>query len=142
MNVVMGNQFFGQVTVPLLWGTRAVIQDGEGRLSIIDLSGETASAEVVGDQPALGVAFLPKAEGFAILQDRKALYTYLPAAKRLVPGTLRLPECEINSDGIRIGSNFFSGNTVIGFGVGIAVSESGISMGGPLPPQLARLVTP
>lgn len=54
--------------------------------------------------------------------------------------SLKLPECEIQRTGIRVGCNMFSGNMVMGFGVGIVVDERGIGMGAPLPEGLAKLV--
>ena len=53
--------------------------------------------------------------------------------------SLKLPECEIQEAGIRIGTNSFSGNTIMGFGVGIIVDETGFGMGVSLPEALAKL---
>jgi len=41
---------------------------------------------------------------------------------------------------IRIGTNKFSGNIIHGSGIGIYVTEEGISLGSPLPVNLAKLV--
>lgn len=140
MNLKMGSQVFVNVQIPLLWGTRAVVQDEAGRLSVIDLAGDTAKLEILGDKPAPGVAFLPIIDGYTILSDDKQLYTYNPKKKTLTSINLELPECQIKPWEIRVGSNVFSGNTIVGFGVGIAVLESGIAIGGQLPPGLAKLV--
>ncbi len=60
---------FENVEIPLLWGTRAVIQDHEGLISVVDLEGDTARLEIVGDKPAPGVEFVPTLEGFQILSN-------------------------------------------------------------------------
>jgi len=140
MNLKMGSQVFVNVQIPLLWGTRAVVQDEEGWLSVIDLAGDTAKLEILGDKPAPGVAFVPTIDGHTILSNDKQLYTYNPKEKTLTSISLGLPECQVKPWEIRVGSSVFSGNTIVGFGVGIAVQESGITMGGPLPPRLAKLI--
>jgi hypothetical protein len=105
------------------------------------MSGERAKPEIVGDQPAPDTSFRPSVEGFVILKDGKELYSYNATEKRLTSISLGLPECEITATGTRVGSNEFSGNVISGFGVGIAVTPNGLSIGAPLPSGLARLVT-
>ena len=140
MNLQIGSQVFENVTIPLLWGKRAIVQDEAGHLSIIDLGGPTAKVEVIGDEPAPGVEFVPTVEGFEIMRDNKALYSYSPGTRTIASGSLALPPLQICETETRIGINVFSGNVVVGSGVGIIVSESGVGMGGPLPPGLAKLV--
>jgi hypothetical protein len=140
MNLKMGSQVFMNVQIPLLWGTRAVVQDEAGRLSVIDLAEDTAKLEILGDKPAPGVAFLPTIDGYTILSDDRQLYTYNSKEKTLTSIDLGLPECQIKPWEIRVGSSVFSGNTFEGSGVGIAVQESGMAIGSPLPPGLAKLV--
>ena len=140
MKINMGSQIFRDVMIPLLWGSRAVVQDKQGRLSVIDLSGKEARLEIVGDRPAPGTEFKPTIDGVTILENGKELYNYNPESKVLRSISLSLPECEIGPWQIRVGTNTFSGNMVSGYGVGIAVSEQGIGMGVPLPKNLAKLV--
>ena len=140
MNLKMGSQVFHDVQVPLLWGSRAVLQDNQGRLSLIDLGGDKAKLEIVGDKPAPGIEFTPVSNGFKIFNKGNAIYIYYPEEKRLISIDLELPECQLSEWEIRVGSNVFSGNVIAGFGVGIAVTKDGISMGAPLPPNLAKLV--
>lgn len=140
MNLRMGGQVFQDVQIPLLWGERAVIQDRQGRLSVIDLSGEEARLEVLADEPAPGIAFRPRIDGIVILSDETELYHYDPREKLLTGITLELPECQISPWATRVGSNQFMGNVFSGFGVGIAVTKDGIALGTPVPPRLAKLV--
>lgn len=139
MNIQMGSQYFHDVAIPVLWGTRAILQDKKGRLSVIDLSGEKARLEVLGDQPAPGAEFEPTLGGFIILSGGAELYSYSPTEKVLQGLSLKLPECQVQPSWIRIGTNRFSGNAVAGYGVGIAVTEHSIALGAPLPSGLARL---
>jgi hypothetical protein len=140
MNLKMGNQTFANVQVPLLWGKRAVVLDSKNRLSVINLSGSIAKLEIVGDKPAPGIEFVPVSEGFVIKEDGKELYSFNPQEKLLKAIELKLPPCQISDIDIKIGGSVFSGNMVMGFGVGIVVDENGMSMGAPLPPGLAKLV--
>lgn len=139
MNLKMGNQFFHGVQIPLLWGNRAIIQDKANRLSVIDLSENTARLEIVGDQPAPGVAFEPSFSGFKILKNGAVLYSYDPNDKRLESVSLGLPDCQITKWEIRIGNSKFSGNSISGYEVGLAVTPESIFVGAPMPPGLAKL---
>lgn len=141
MRISIGSQKFEDVKIPLLWGTRAILQDRKGRLSVIDLSGERARLEILGDEPAPRVKYSPRRDGFVILQSRGVeLYLYERSKHRLSSSVLNLPDCEVTRDSIKIGGSLFSGNVVAGFGVGLAVSEEGVVMGAPMPPNLAELV--
>jgi hypothetical protein len=140
MNLRMGSQVFRDVKIPLLWGDRAIVQDGRNRLSVVDLSGKSAHVEVLADEPAPGVAFRPQVDGVVILQNGVELYSYNPREKTLSSLSLGLPEVQIDATGTRIGTNWFSGYVVTGHGVGIEVKNEGsISLGAPLPANLAKL---
>lgn len=139
MNLRMGSQVFREVRIPLLWGERAVVQDREGRLSVFDLSGEKARLEILADDPAPGIPFRPRVDGFVVLSDEAELYSYNPREKLLMGIGLALPEVQINPWATRVGTNQFSGNVFSGFDVGIAVTKDGIALGASLPPGLAEL---
>lgn len=141
MKIRMGNQDFVDVTIPVLWGQRAVVQDRRGALSVIDLGGSTARLEILADKPAPGAEFVPEDEGFVVRQSGEDLYSYVPATKTLTPIALKLLPVQIQASGTLVGTNFFSGNVISGYGVGIYVREGGgIGVGAPLPPGLAKLM--
>ncbi|GAG31109.1 unnamed protein product [marine sediment metagenome] len=140
MNLNMGSQKFENVEIPLLWGKRAILEDKKGRISIISLEGAKAVIEVLGNKPAPNIQYELIEDGFKIIVDGQELYSYDPGRRIITGFSIKLPECEIQSTGIRIGTNMFSGNIIIGSGVGIVVDERGIGMGAPLPEGLAKLV--
>ncbi len=140
MNLSMGSQSFIDVEIPLLWGTRAIVQDRKGRISIIDLAGDRAKIEVLGDKPAPGMEFVPTNDGFDILGDGELIYSYNPGTRTLSSSQLGLPDCEIGESQTRIGSSVFSGNIIRGAGVGIHVTRDSISMRAPLPRGLAEFI--
>jgi hypothetical protein len=141
MRLRMGNQIFVDVNIPVLWGTRAVIQDRDGHLSVINLGGTRARLEILADKPAPKAHFIPTFDGFSVLSNnREELYSYSPDDRKLTSLSLDLPNCRIRSDAIEIGTNVFSNNVITGSGVGIKVTKDGISIGGPLPSNLADLV--
>lgn len=126
--------------MPVLWGSRAILQDKQGHLSIINLEGDSAVLEVIDDQPSARANFSPKNEGYVILDREGAeLYSVNPKTKSLTPIVLQLPPVTVGERELRLGTNVFGGNMVVGIGVGILVTESGIALGGPLPPALANL---
>ena len=140
MNINIGGQSFIGVQIPILWGTRAILQDKENRISVIDLSDTEARVEILGDKPAKGMEYSLNIDGFTLLKKGIEIYKYNPSDKLLSSIGLKLPECQISSQEIRIGTSTFSGNVVSGSGVGIFVSEHGMGMGGPIPPNLAKLI--
>lgn len=139
MNLQMGSHTFHDVTIPILWGERAVLRTSGGRLSIIDLAGPQARLEILADEPAPGVEFRPRVDGTVILRDGVELYSFDPRHKILTPIALRLPECELSDRELRVGASTFSGATVSGYGVGLLVTADSVGMGAPLPPGLAKL---
>lgn len=139
MKCRIGSQVFVDVQIPVLWGKRAILQDASARLSVIDLSGDKARPEIMGDEPADGVEFVPTVDGFAICCSGKEMYRYSPNDKRLVGKAVGLPDCQITEEWIAVGNNRYSGSTVVGSPVGILVTENLVSMGAPLPPGLAEL---
>lgn len=140
MNIQLGGQSFSNVAIPLLWGKRAIVQDREKRISIISLEGQKAQVEILGDQPAPDIEYSLTERGYEISHNGIALYSFDPERRVLTGFALQLPECEIGETTIRIGNSKFSGNSISGFAVGIAVSENGMSIGSPLPEGLAEFV--
>ena len=140
MNLRMGTQSFLNVTIPVLWGTRAILQDSQGKLSIIDLSGDEARLEIISGSPAPGIDFRPIPDGVAILADDKEVYSFDPNRGLLQSESLGLPPCHITPSGTMVGSNSFMGNVVQGFGVGLKITQEGIAMGAPVPDDLAELI--
>lgn len=140
MQVRIGSQIFIDVSIPMLWGNRAVIGHPHGELSIIDLSYEKAIPEVVSDKPWVGVEYTDKEDGFVIYRGGDAAYFYSPVRRILRDLSGKLPECEISKDKIRIGTNTVGSSTVVGLGVGIGITESGFYIGGPMPSGLAPLI--
>lgn len=138
MNFRLGGQFFADVKVPILWGSRAILQDQQGHLSIINLEGDTAVLEVIDDHPASGAAFSRTTEGFVILNSEGTeLYAVDPKTKSVTSARLRLPPITVGLRELRVGTNVFVGNIVAGLGVGIVVTEVGLALGGSLPSGLA-----
>ena len=139
MNFRIGGQFFSNVRVPVLWGSRAILRDQQGNLSIVNLEGESAILEVIDGRPAAGTNISPTTYGYEILdREGKQLYTVNPTTKSLTPVALRLPAVTLGEHELRLGLHVFEVN-MVGVGVGILVTESGITLGGPLPLILRNL---
>lgn len=140
MDLEIGSNRFAGVKIPVLWGERAIVQDQQGRISVIDLGGSEAKAEIVGDEPAPDVEFTPTIDGFKILRRGKAKYLYAKEQKSFESLSLSLPDVQISEREIRIGrGNVVQRAMIRGFDVGIHVREDGISLGAPLPKGLADL---
>ena len=140
MNIKMSSQVFKDVTIPLLWGKRAVMEDKEGKIYIVALDGEKAVVEVIANEPAPNIEYEFIENGFKIILNGKGVYSFDPNKKIITSISLNLPECELNKSYTRIGSSTVSGSSVSAFGVGIIVDENGMGIGAPLPEGLAKLV--
>jgi hypothetical protein len=94
----------------------------------------------LGNEPAPNIQYEVIEDGFKVIHNGQELYSF-DKERRVIKGlSQKLPECEIQSGGIRIGSNILSRKKATGFGVGVAVYEQRIVMGNSLPEGLARLV--
>jgi len=140
MNLKMGNQVFTNVAIPVLWGSRAIIQDENSRLHVLDLSSPTPLPEIVGDQPASGIEYQPIIGGFRVFREGAEVYTYLSEEKVLRSDTLGLPECQITPSHIRVGTSVFSGNVIANTPVGLTITRDGIGIGGAIPKGLAAFL--
>ena len=140
MNIKMSSQIFKDVEIPLLWGKRAVMEDKEGKMYIIALDDEKAVVEVIANEPASNIEYELIENGFKIILNGNAIYSFDPNKKIITSISLNLPECELNQSYTRIGSNRISECSISAFGVGIVVDEQGMGIGAPLPEGLAKLV--
>ncbi len=147
MNLNIAGNVFQNVTIPLLWGDRAIVQDRKGRISVIDLRGGPATSkkpiavpEIIGDEPAPGVEYLPTESGFNIMRDGEVLYSFDAEDKLLRAGSLDLPEVQIGPSEIRVGGSIFQSNIIYGAAVGIVVDQDSIGIGARLPKGLAELM--
>lgn len=125
MDFRLGTQNFIGVKIPLLWGTRAILSHPSGALSVIDIGGESAFPEIISDVPWNQVEYSEKEDGFVIYRGDIQAYFYSPARKLFRDMRGSLPECEISAEYTRVGTNKISGGMIVGFGVGIGVSENG-----------------
>lgn len=139
MNIRIGSNRFENVEIPILWGKRAILQDAEGRLSVVDLGADRARLEVLGDGPAPGVAFRPVPDGFVITHEGLDLYSFNRVRKSFTSLSLGLPDVKLGRDAIAVGTNRYISGVVAGYGVGIAITDSSVAFGAPLPDGIARL---
>ena len=141
MNLNIGSQTFINVEIPVLWGTRAVLQDSAGKLSVIDLSGKDARLEIVDNEPGPGVDYKLTPDGIVIIVDDTETYSFDPKRGSFSSDVLGLPDTQITTGGTTVGGSRFSGNMVMGAAVGLMVTKDGIAMGVTrLPEGLAKLV--
>ncbi|MBI3896851.1 MAG: hypothetical protein HY308_00980 [Gammaproteobacteria bacterium] len=139
MNIRFGTQVFRDVKIPVLWGKRAIIGHPSGELSVVDLSESIARPEIVTNKPWTNIEFSDKEDGLVIFKNGAPVLFYSPPRKLFRDLSGSLPECEISSQEIRIGTNRIQNAMVSGFQVGIGISEDGFFIGGPLPAGLATL---
>lgn len=140
MNIRTGGQFFANVKIPILWGSRAILQDQYGHLSIVNLEADGPVLEVIDDHPVAGTNFSHRSEDFLILDvEGIELYALNRLTKSVTSISLGLPTVTLGLQEVRVGTNVFVGSTAADIGVGVIVTESGVTLGGSLPPGLAAL---
>src|SRR3954452_19286057 len=101
MDIRVGTRILADIGIPVLWGDRAVAQDSDRRLSVIDYRSEPARLEILEDRPAPGINFVPTVSGFRILPLRGGPYEYNKTDKTLTSTTNELPECQIDESFVR-----------------------------------------
>ena len=142
MRISIGSNIFHDVQIPVLWGSRAILQDPKVRFSVIDLSSGIARLEVLMNEPAPGAAYLPIEGGFKVLEQDQALYAFFPSERMFESISLDLPSIVLGPNETRIGQGIVMRNNLMSnVAVGIRIDEQGIAMGAPLPEKLARLVS-
>ena len=139
MDIEVGSNRFTDVEIPLLWGTKAVVQTNDG-VSVIELAGPEAQLEVLAGRPADGVVYAEVTGGFEITSEYGISFVLQTPPMILHDPRGVLPECVIDEQEITVGSYRFSGNLVVRTAVGLLVTEQGISIGARLPDGLAKLV--
>ena len=135
----LGSNKFEGVTVPILWGSRAIFEGAEpGTFRVIDLAAVPARVEIDESEPAPGIGFQPRLDGYGIRNDVEVVYTFAPATRTLRDPSGSLPDLEINEDFIRVDSNVLRGCQVSNFEVGLLVDSDGMALGAPIPDFLGR----
>jgi hypothetical protein len=139
MDIRLGKLVLRDVQIPLLWGSRAISQDRDGHLTVMDMS-QGVEIEIMGDRPVPGVQTVAGEHGFDVLRKGKPLYHYDPEQKTLSSIDLDLPDCQVGQRFVRVGATTFGANTITGFEAAIMVTADATWVGAPLPPKLQRLL--
>jgi hypothetical protein len=139
MDLWIGSQSLRDVDVTLLWGSRAIVQDRQGKLSVVDLSLRPARLEILRDRPAPGINFVPTIGGFRILSYPDGSYDYNPKDKILTSGAGDLPNCQIDGQFIRVGTSVLQRGEAFGVGIGPRVTADQIAFQLGLPQEIAEL---
>jgi hypothetical protein len=140
MDIRVGTQILEDVGIPVVWGDRAIVQHSERRLSVIDSRSQPARLEILKDQPAPGVNFVPTLSGFRILPFRGGAYEYNKTDKTLTSATNDLPECQIGEDYVRVGSGIVHKNPDHRTDASLLVTASDVRLVNRLPDMLAELI--
>ncbi len=150
--VNVGGNTFQDVTFPLVFENRYFMLEPSSDKdiwTIFFLQGRETILEVLKNQPQenLFTEIITNPTGIITVSDResgKFLYNIRPGNKSTsIFGSLQGQETEIKITDreIRVGSNIFQANHVIGSYIGIVVDKNGgIGMGGALPPEIQKLL--
>jgi hypothetical protein len=150
--ISIGTNKFEKVAIPLAIEDRYFLieeQNGNDLWTVFTFSDGQPVVEVLRNQPqqnALSTA-TTNPTGIVTVSDPKTgdfLYKLRPGSKNSsIFGKIKGQETEIRVTDreIRIGTNVFQNNTVIGSAIGIKVGKDGsIGMGAGLPPELRKLL--
>jgi hypothetical protein len=124
----------------VLWGDRAIIQEPNRALSVVNIGGIWPAFEILRDRPAAGIGFLPTWSGFQIMESSGDRYEYNVRDRTFTTQTLGLPEVQIDDFYLRAGSEVYPNYEGYGDLIGIHVISDEVKIGVPLPFALFRLV--
>jgi hypothetical protein len=140
MNLTLGSLRFQNIRIPVLWGNRAIIQEPNLVLSVIDIGDILPALEILRNEPALGVNFIPKWSGFQILRVPAESYEFDVREKAFTSETLDLPDVQVDEFYIRVGSDVYPNTVWFEDAVGLYVTSDDVRIGAPMPSALLRLV--
>lgn len=139
VNLQIANQSFQDVRIPLQWGDRLILQEPNRALSVVYLGGGVPTLEILRNQPAPGVGFLPTWSGFQILSFPRDVYEFNVLERSFSSPTLGLPDVQIDEFYVRVGAQIFPNLAGFGESAGLQVTRSGITAGEPMPINLATV---
>ena len=147
--VNIGSNKFENVAFPLAFEDRYFMletNEGNDLWTVFTVQNEKAIVEILKNIPQENEFTETETNSTGIItvsKDGVFLYKIRPGSKNSsIFGKINGEETEmkITDREIRIGTNTFQRNTVIGFGVGIIVNKNGIGMGAPLPTKIKDIV--
>jgi hypothetical protein len=139
VNLKIDNHTLENIRIPVLWGDRAIIQESNNRLSVIDTDGLNPTLEVLRNQPAPGIGFIPTMFGFQVLRSPD-VYEFKVRDRTFSTQTLGLPDVEIDEFYIRVGAEIYSNLRAIEPIVTLHVQSDHVDVGVPIPFPLFRLI--
>lgn len=139
VNLKIDSHSLQDIRIPVLWGDRAIIQESNNRLSVIDTGGLKPTLEVLRNQPAPGVGFIPTMFGFQVLRSPDT-YQFNVQEGTFSTQTLGLPDVQLDEFYIRVEAEIYP-NLGAFESVGILqVTPDGNKFGVPMPFALSRLI--
>ena len=151
-SINIGSNRFDNVAIPLVLDDRYFLlgegSDGADVWTVFTFVDGQPLIEVLNNLPQQNSISVVETNptGIITVSDPKTgkfLYKIRPGTKRSsIFGTIQGKETEIKvlDREIRVGTNVFTQNTIVGFPVGIAVRGGSIAIGSPLPPEFQRLI--
>jgi hypothetical protein len=140
MDLTIGDLELKDVGIPVIWGSRAIAQGSDRRLSVINLSSTPERLEILADQPAPGVNFVPILGGFRILAFREGGYDYNKNERTLTSPGGELPDCQIDDQYVRVGTEVFPKSTDYLTDAILTVSSNNVGITTQIPHGLRKLV--
>jgi hypothetical protein len=128
------------VRIPVLWGNRAIVQERDGALSVIDVGGWMPRLEILRNQPAPGIGFRFTWGGFQIMSYPSDVYEFNIREKTFSSQTFGLPDVQIDEFYVRVGTQIYPNFGGVEGAVGIHVMPSGVQLGAPMPFPLFSIV--
>ena len=113
----------------MLWGSRLILQEPDGRLAVLNLDPGAARLEVLRNQPAPGMGFVPLRYGFRIIASASHYDVYPQEGLFFNSSVSALPDVQIDQFYIRVGSQLFPNVGGYDGQPVIRVTPEGVGMG-------------
>jgi hypothetical protein len=140
MDRITARELLRSARAPLLWGSRLILQEPDGRLSVLNIEPGATRLEVLRNQPAPGMGFVPLRYGFRIVAFDTRYDVYPHEGLFFNSAAPDLPDVQIDQLYIRVGSQIFPNVGGYDGRPVIRVTPDGVGMGDFAPVAVSALV--
>ncbi len=140
MDLIINSHSFQNIRIPVIWGERAIVQEPNTILSVIDIGDVMPALEILRNRPAPGISFLPTRSGFQVMRSPGDLYQFNVEERTFSTQTLGLADVQIDDFYIRVGTQVYPNLDGFEAAGRLQVTPDDVKVGVPMPFALFRLI--
>ena len=140
MDLNINSHSFQNIRIPLIWRERAIVQEPNKIMSVINIGDFLPNLEILRNRPAPGINFLLTWSGFQVMRFPRDLYEFNVRERTFTTQTLGLPDVQIDDFYIRVGTLVYPNLDGFEAAGRLQVTPDDVKVGVPMPFALFRLI--